>query len=134
MSFTSGHGSTLPRQIDKLNRTNGVLSLKRLNKKLDLRIALMTAMALLIAQFGAQAHVYSHSHVGSGTTEQLDSHGRPCFECLSFAPLLSTAGTPTHLFAIAPQGVMAAPSDAVASLIARSPTPAFRSRAPPSTR
>jgi hypothetical protein len=96
------------------------------------RVALMTAMALLIAQFGAQAHVYSHLHFGSSTTEQLDSHERQCSECLSFAPLLSAAGTPSHLFAIAPQGVVATPSDAVASLIARLPTTAFRSRAPPS--
>jgi hypothetical protein len=105
---------------------------------LRLRIALMTAMALLIAQFGAQAHVYSHLHFGSGAssgaTEQLDSHGRLCSECLSFAPLLSAAGAPNHLFAIAPQGVVAAPGDAVASLIARLPTAAFRSRAPPSAR
>jgi hypothetical protein len=106
--------------------------LKRLSQKSNLCAALMVAMALLIAQFGAQAHVYSHLHVGSSTSEQLDSHGRLCSECLSFAPLLSAAGTPSHLFAIAPQGVMAAPSVAVASLITRSPTPAFRSRAPPS--
>ena len=92
----------------------------------------MLAMALLIAQFGAQAHLYSHLHPGSGATEQLDSHGRLCSECLSFAPLLSAAGTPSHLFDIAPQGVIPAPSDAVVSLITRSPTPAFRSRAPPS--
>jgi hypothetical protein len=108
--------------------------LMRRSQKLELRIALMTAMALLIAQFGAQAHVYTHLHGGSGTTEQLGSHARLCSECLSFAPLLTTAGSPGHLFAIAPQGVTAATSDAVASLIAHSPTTAFRSRAPPSTR
>jgi len=97
-----------------------------------MRIALMMAMALLMAQFGAQAHAYSHLHFGSSTTEQLDAHGKLCSQCLSFAPLLSAAGTPSHLFAIAPQGVIAAPSVAVASLICLSPTPAFRSRAPPS--
>jgi hypothetical protein len=106
--------------------------LKLLSKKSTLRIAVMTAMALLIAQFGAQAHIYSHLRPGSATTEQLDSHGRLCAQCLSFAPLLSAAGTPSHLFAIAPQGVMAAPSDAVASLISRFPTASFRARAPPS--
>ena len=107
--------------------------MKRLSQRSNLRAALMVAMALLIAQFGAQAHVYSHLHLGSGATEQLDSHGGQCSECLSFAPLLSAAGTPNHLFVIAPQGVTAGPSDAGASLITRSPTPAFRSRAPPST-
>jgi hypothetical protein len=92
----------------------------------------MVAMALLVAQFGGQAHVYSHLHLAPDSTQQLDSHGRLCSECLSFAPLLSAAGTPSHLFAIVPQGVIAAPSDAVASLITRAPTAAFRSRAPPS--
>jgi hypothetical protein len=104
------------------------------HRKLHLRIALMAAMALLMAQFGAQAHVYTHLLRDSGATEQLDSHGKLCSQCLSFAPLLSTAGGPSHLFAIAPQGVMAAASDIVASLIAHSPTLSFRSRAPPSRR
>jgi hypothetical protein len=92
----------------------------------------MVAMALLIAQFGAQAHVYSHLHPASDSSQQWDSHGRLCSDCLSFAPLLSAAGSPSHLFAIVPQGVMAAPGDAVVSLTTRAPTPAFRSRAPPS--
>jgi len=99
----------------------------------NLRIALMLAMALLIAQFGAQAHAYSHLRADSVATDQHDSHGKLCSDCLSFAPLLATAGSPSHLFAIAPQGVAAAPGVAVASLITRSSTPAFRSRAPPST-
>jgi hypothetical protein len=107
--------------------------LNPLSRKLTVRIALMTAMVLLIAQFGAQAHAYSHLHFKSGVTEQLDSSARLCSECLSFAPLLSAAGSPKHLFAVAPQGVVAAPSQAVASLITRLPTPAFRSRAPPSS-
>jgi hypothetical protein len=106
--------------------------LDKLSKKYHLRIALMMAMALLIAQFGAQAHAYSHLQASPHSTEQLDSHGRLCSECLSFAPLLATAGSPAHLSAIAPQGVVTAPSAAVASLIARSPIPSFRSRAPPS--
>ena len=104
-----------------------------LSKKTNFRIALMMALALLIAQFGAQAHAYSHLHPGSNSTEQLDSHGKLCSECLSFAPLLATAGSSGHLFAIAPQGVAAAPGVTVASLITRSPAAAFRSRAPPST-
>jgi hypothetical protein len=106
--------------------------LKRPSKKIELRIAFVTAIALLIAQFGAQAHAYSHLRLGATTTDQSDSHDKPCAECLAFAPLLSAAGTPSHLFAIAPQGVVAAPSVAVASLIARFFTRAFRSRAPPS--
>jgi hypothetical protein len=104
-----------------------------LRKTSNLRIALMMAMALLIAQFGAQAHAYSHLRADSVASDQLDSHGKLCSDCLSFAPLLATASSPSHLFAIAPQGIVAAPDVSVASLITRSPTPAFRSRAPPST-
>jgi hypothetical protein len=107
--------------------------LKRLRKTTNLRVALMMAMALLIAQFGAQAHAYFHLQARSVATDQLDSHGKLCSDCLSFAPLLATAGSPSHLFAIAPHGVVAAPDVAVASLITRSPALAFRSRAPPST-
>ena len=114
--------------------SNESRSLKRLSKTANLRVALMIAMALLVAQFGAQAHAYSHIHAGSVSTDQLDSHGRLCSQCLSFAPLLSTAGTPSHLFVIAPQSVADAPSDAVASLISRSPNLSYRSRAPPSIR
>ena len=108
--------------------------MSRLSRQSTLRIALMTAMALLIAQFAALNHAYSHLRPGSDSTEQQDSHGRLCSECLSFAPLLSTANGSGALSFIAPQGVSAAPGVAVASLISRSLTPAFRSRAPPSTR
>ena len=103
-----------------------------LSNKSNSRVVLLMALALLVAQFGAQAHAYSHLHAGSDSSEQQDSHGKLCSECLSFAPLLATAGSPSHLFAVAPQGVAAAPDVAVASLITRALLPAFRSRAPPS--
>ena len=105
--------------------------MKRLSKKMELRIALMLAMALLLAQFGAQAHAYSHLHTGADTTYKLDAHGKLCADCLSFAPLLSTAGSPAPLLVVELQGIDLAPSVAVDSLITRSFTPAFRSRAPP---
>ncbi len=88
-------------------------------------------MALLIAQFAAQAHAYSHLRPGSDSTEQLDSHGRLCSECLSFAPLLTTAGSLAHLAVILPDGITAAPDVSVLSLISRSASTAFQSRAPP---
>lgn len=106
--------------------------MRRLSKKIELRVALMLAMALLLAQFGAQAHAYSHLHAGTDTTYQVDAHGKLCADCLSFAPLLSTAGSPAPLLVIELQGVDLAPSVAVDSLITRSFIPAFRSRAPPS--
>lgn len=105
----------------------------RLSKRTRLRLALVVATALLIAQFGAQAHAYSHIHANSVASEQLDSHDRLCTQCLSFAPLLSTAGTPSHVFAIVSHGVTAAPGVAVASLITAPAVPSFQSRAPPRT-
>jgi hypothetical protein len=105
--------------------------LLRLSKKAALRIALISAMALLIAQFAAQGHTYSHVRPGSDSTQQLDSHGRLCSECLSFAPLLATAGGLAHVSFIRPDGIAPAPDVSVLSLISRSPTAAFRSRAPP---
>jgi hypothetical protein len=108
--------------------------LKRLSRKFELRIAVVTAVALLLAQFGAQAHSYSHQHAGSDTTYQFDAHGKACADCLSFAPLLSTAGTPAPLLVVELNGVDPAPTVTTDSLIARSFTPAFRSRAPPSSR
>ena len=109
-------------------------SLKLVRKKFRLHIALMMAMALLIAQLGGQAHAYSHLNVANPTDDAIQTHLKPCPECLSFAPLLAPAGSPSPLSAIAPQGIPAAPNAAAASLISRSPTPAFRSRAPPSPR
>jgi hypothetical protein len=103
----------------------------RLSKQSRLRVALMTAMALLIAQFAAQAHTYSHLRPGAGITDQVDSRGRLCSECLAFAPLLATAGSTGQQSALAPSGISAAPSVAVASLIFRTTALAFRSRAPP---
>jgi hypothetical protein len=102
-----------------------------LSNRTRLRLALVIATALLIAQFGAQAHAYSHVHASSAASEQLDSHDRLCTQCLAFAPLLATAGAPSHLFAIVPQGIVAAPGVAVASLITEPAVPSFRSRAPP---
>ena len=93
----------------------------------------MTAMALLVSQFAAQAHAYSHLRPGSDSMQQLDSHGRLCSECLSFAPLLSTAGSLARLPVPPPQDGSAASGVTAASLLSRSPTPAFRSRAPPAT-
>jgi hypothetical protein len=104
---------------------------KRLSRKIELRLALITAIALLIAQFGAQAHAYTHLRLGADTTDQLDSHGRLCTDCLAFAPLQAKAGGHSLPVVFAPQGVEVAPASAVISLAERVITPAFRSRAPP---
>jgi hypothetical protein len=106
--------------------------LKILSKTANLRLALFMALALLVAQLGAQAHAYSHIRADSHATDQLYDHGSVCADCVAFAPLLAAAGGAGLLPFLAPQGVLAAPGAAIPTLSARTPTPAFRSRAPPS--
>jgi hypothetical protein len=90
-------------------------------------IARVLALALLLAQLGAEAHAYKH--VAN------DTHGAPmaqlCGACLSIAPLLGAVGaSPLILPAFQPAAECAVPADSVA-LPYRPPAPAFRSRAPP---
>jgi len=108
--------------------------LPKLTKKASLRVAFVTAWAFLFAQYGALAHAYSHLHSTSTSTYLLDAHGKQCADCLTFAPLLSTAGAPTSDPFIAPQTVSPAPASATDSLIARRFSASYSSRAPPSLR
>jgi hypothetical protein len=96
----------------------------------------MVAVALLIAQFGAMSHAYSHdAALGSVTTHQSGANSYdPCDKCLAYAPLLSAGGAPTVPPGIEPQGRAVATSATVSSLLERRLTLAFRSRAPPVTR
>lgn len=124
----------MPEVLGSIVRPSAGADLKTLSKRFRVHIALIVAMVMLAAQFGAQAHAYSHLHPGGASTQQLDLHdSKLCFECLAFAPLLTGAGAPSQPYVVAPQGVTAAPDATVASLISRPPTLAFRSRAPPST-
>jgi hypothetical protein len=107
--------------------------LNSLSNKINLRIALLMALALLIAQFGAEAHAYSHLRADSHAAQQKDFHTGQCFDCLSFAPLLASAGGPSHALIVAAQGVEAAADTTVPALATATPTHAFQSRAPPAT-
>lgn len=89
------------------------------------------ALALLMAQLGAQAHAYSHIHADSHPASQQDFHSAQCFDCLSFAPLLSSAGAPNHALVVAPQGVTAAHDAVLVTLAIASAPHGFQSRAPP---
>ena len=110
------------------------LGLPKLNKKASLRVALVTACAFLFAQYGALAHAYSHLHSTSTSTYLLDAHGKQCADCLTFAPLLSTAGAPVSEPFVAPQSVSPDPASAADSLIARRFSASYSSRAPPISR
>ena len=105
--------------------------MKSLSYKANLRVALLMAMALLMAQFGAQAHAYSHIHAAPHAAGQADYHTGQCFDCLSFAPLLASAGGPSHALVVVPQGVTAAPDAELVTLTTATPAHGFQSRAPP---
>jgi hypothetical protein len=108
----------------------------KLQHRFELRIAVITAVALLIAQLGAMTHAYSHdSTLGSASTYQsgLVSHDF-CGDCVAYAPLLSAAGAPAALPSIEPPGRCLAANACGRSLVDLSLTLAFRSRAPPVTR
>jgi len=101
-------------------------------RRLGVRWAVIAAAALLIAQWGAMAHAYSHVPQARSVPAQqpIPAH-ELCADCLNFAPLLSASGAPAVLPLVLPQGCSAAPPAARASLIDLEFLLAFRSRAPP---
>jgi hypothetical protein len=101
--------------------------LPRFPQRIESRIALIAAFALLLAQIGAMSHAYSHVvDLRAGSHES-------CNDCLGFAPLLSAAAAPAALPHIRAQGrAVDAPVSGI-SFVDRFLTLAFRSRAPPSS-
>ncbi len=94
------------------------------------RIVVVVAAALILAQWGAQQHAYSHD--GEATANQ-HFHAKGCPQCPSFAPVLTAAGSSALFAAIdwAPirldeSSLPVAPHEVRIAL-------AFRSRAPPSS-
>jgi hypothetical protein len=106
-----------------------------LQRRFKFRVAAIFAAALLIAQFGAMAHAYSHLRDAAPASSQQSNtlNHDFCSDCLNFAPVLSAAGTPAALPFIEPQGRGAGAHAECRSLIDRTPYLAFRSRAPPVT-
>src|ERR1700722_2309863 len=102
----------------------------------DFRIAAFAVLALFIGQLGAIAHAYTHQPTAAkASTYRLTSNTQEyCGECLSFAPLLSAAGTPS-VVPFSPQFTQSSPPPAPpASFLDPRTYLAFRSRAPPVTR
>ena len=85
------------------------------------------ALALVVAQFLAQAHGYSHLRSG-------DPRGTPaqaCAECLACSPLLAGSDAPVHAIAFLHPTVDAMPVVAGAPVVERFRHHPFQSRAPP---
>ena len=109
--------------------------MRKLPHRLQLRFAILAAMALLLAQAGAISHAYSHS--AGLTTSSSHSTGAgshdPCSGCLAFAPLLCGAGAPNCAPFIVPPGPNFATRALPGSFVDVPRLLAFRSRAPPDT-
>ena len=92
---------------------------------------LLLALALLVAQTAAQAHLYSHLANDAAKSDFSGSVGQLCSECLAAAPLLSAAGAPSSPCLYFAAEAVAVSAAAVVSRLEYSHHFAFRSRAPP---
>jgi hypothetical protein len=107
--------------------------LLRRTHRLEFRVALIAALALIFAQLGAMAHAYSHTPEKPPVSSQRANLGIHdfCKDCLNFAPLLSAAAAPASLPFALPQACSRAPQAQVTCLVDLKFLFAFRSRAPP---
>jgi len=108
------------------------LELQRIAHNSPFSLAVFAAIVLLLAQLGAMNHAYSHvPQVSAGVQASNPAAHALCDECLSFAPVLSSAGSPAIVDFVAPPARAIACRAIAASLIANRLDLAFRSRAPP---
>jgi hypothetical protein len=85
-------------------------------------------MALLIAQFGAEVHLYSHPL--SDSSEKLGT-ARTCGTCLASSQLQNAVGVAAPAAPVHSMAWVAVIPAALAAATRSSPFRAFRSRAPP---
>ena len=93
-------------------------------------LSLLLALIVLVAQFGAQAHAYTHLAKNTEPAQN-SAHRTPCVECSAFAPLLaavSGVSYPTIAAVVEPPAIAATRA---AGLPRAAPCTASRSRAPP---
>ena len=91
-------------------------------------IARLLALAVLVAQFGAEAHAYTH--LGKDP-DSIPSSTQYCAKCLSFASVTIAAGGAPHA-ALITQFEMELPvAAATVAIPTRSPCSSYQSRAPP---
>jgi hypothetical protein len=106
--------------------------LKRIAHNSSFAMAVVAALMLVLAQLGAMNHAYSHVPRVTASVQDLNPAAHAlCDECLSFAPLLSSAGSPAIVDFVAPPARAIALRAVAASQLANRLDLAFRSRAPP---
>jgi hypothetical protein len=105
-------------------------SATRYRKSFMARVAVVMVAALLLSQWGAHIHAYSHDKNSESQTAR-QSHFKSCPQCPSFAPVLAVAGTPALFSAILWTPIHLSNSSLPVALLDVPITLAFRSRAPP---
>jgi hypothetical protein len=98
-----------------------------LNRQRIRLFARVLSIALLAAQFGAEAHAFSHLRT--------DTHGTPnttqCATCLSFAPVTAGVGASAKLVVSDSCMLGLAPVIPAATFSTQSPLASYQARAPP---
>jgi hypothetical protein len=93
-------------------------------------LSLLLALIVLVAQFGAQAHAYTHL-AKSPDTMQRGAHPAPCVECSAFAPLLAAVSGVSYPAITAVVEPPAIAATLAAGIRRAAPCTAYHSRAPP---
>jgi hypothetical protein len=108
------------------------IELRKFPQNSALFFAAVAAIVLVLAQLGAMNHAYSHVPQVAATVQDANPAAHAvCDECLSFAPMLSSAGSPSFATFVAPPARAIALAAVAAALLNHRLDLAFRSRAPP---
>jgi hypothetical protein len=100
----------------------------QLTRKRIARIGRWLALALLVTQFGAEIHLYSHPL--ADPSDRLGA-ARSCGTCLASSQLQNAVGTPQPALPVHAVAWIALIPEAAAPEYLSEPFQAYRSRAPP---
>jgi len=103
----------------------------RLFHSLKRPIAILSLIALLVAQAAAGSHAARHLRLGGDRTDIPGVHTQICLECASFAPLASAHGGQATTLAVAALGIDAFILSTERVFVVRPLRAAFQARAPP---
>lgn len=94
-------------------------------------IAILSLIALLVAQAAAGSHAARHLRLGGDRSDLPGVHTQLCLECASFAPLASAHGGTATALTIAAAGIDAFILSFERAAAVRPLRAAFQARAPP---
>ncbi len=94
-------------------------------------IAILSLIALLVAQAAAGSHAARHLRLGGERTDVPGVHTQLCLECASFAPLASAHGGTATALTVAALGIDSFVIALGRAAAVRPLRAAFQARAPP---